>query len=319
MGTDLDPGSLSPARRDDLEQERLDLLDPELHLDPYATYAWLRANRPVSWDPTNELWGVSRYDDIVDIERRKDTFINSDQAKGGYRPNLPADPAMIGLDDPAHSERRHLVARRFTPRAAANWEDEARRVVNALLDGVEQGGGTAEIIDQLAAPLPAMMIGKLLGFDPERWPDLKRWSETTIALGGGPRYNSHAGRDRSIEFATAAAALAEEKRRCPADDVMSLWTSSDRRRLPDGRGDDLLRQPAPARRRRGDDAHRDRPHAAEPDRPPRPVGAAAERRRHHGRRRGVHPLRHPDPQHVPGRGDGRRGRRRQIPPGNSSC
>mgnify|MGYP006171932529 CR=1 FL=1 len=39
-------------------------------------------------------------DDVVDIERRKDTFISSDQNKGGYRPNLPADPALIGLDDP---------------------------------------------------------------------------------------------------------------------------------------------------------------------------------------------------------------------------
>jgi cytochrome P450 family 142 subfamily A polypeptide 1 len=225
MGTDL-LATLSPTRLTELEGERLDLLAPELHLDPYATYAWLRANRPVCWDPTNELWGVARYDDIVDIERQKELFVSSDQHKGGYRPNLPADPAMIGMDDPAHYERRSIVARRFTPRAAANWADEARRVVNELLDVVQAGGGTAEIVDQLAAPIPAMMIGKLLGFAPERWPDLKRWSETTIALGGGPRYNSAAGRDSIVEFATAAAELAEEKRRCPADDVMSVWTSA---------------------------------------------------------------------------------------------
>jgi cytochrome P450 family 142 subfamily A polypeptide 1 len=222
----IDVSGLTAERLAELEQERLDLLDADLHLNPYATYAWLRANRPVCWDPINELWGISRYDDVVDIERRKDTFISSDQNKGGYRPNLPADPALIGLDDPEHYERRSLVARRFTPRAAANWEDEARRVVNDLLDGVAAGGGNAEIIDQLAAPLPAMMIGKLLGFAPERWPDLKRWSETTIALGGGPRYNSTAGRESIVEFATAAAELAEEKRRCPADDVMTVWTSS---------------------------------------------------------------------------------------------
>ncbi len=225
MVTDL-LATLSPNRLAELEDERLDLLAADLHLDPYATYAWLRANRPVCWDPINELWGVSRYDDIVDIERQKELFISSDQHKGGYRPNLPADPAMIGIDDPAHYERRSIVARRFTPRAAANWEDEARRVVNELLDAVQAAGGTAEIVDQLAAPIPAMMIGKLLGFAPERWPDLKRWSETTIALGGGPRYNSVAGRESIVEFATAAAELAEEKRRCPADDVMTVWTSA---------------------------------------------------------------------------------------------
>ena len=40
------------------------------------------------WDETNELWVVTRYDDIVDIEKNKHVFINSDKDKGGYRPNI---------------------------------------------------------------------------------------------------------------------------------------------------------------------------------------------------------------------------------------
>ncbi|MET1041142.1 MAG: cytochrome P450, partial [Acidimicrobiales bacterium] len=69
----------------------IDLLDGALYVnDPYPTYAWMRANAPAYWDATNELWGISRYDDIVEIEKRKDVFVNSDTAKGGYRPNIPA-------------------------------------------------------------------------------------------------------------------------------------------------------------------------------------------------------------------------------------
>ena len=71
--------------------------------------------RPVYWDSNNELWGISRYDDILEIEKAKDVFINSDEEKGGYRPNLPADHSIIGIDDPLHTKRRKLVARRFTP------------------------------------------------------------------------------------------------------------------------------------------------------------------------------------------------------------
>jgi hypothetical protein len=37
----------------------------------------MRDNAPVYWDATNELWGITRYDDIVDVERRKDVFISS--------------------------------------------------------------------------------------------------------------------------------------------------------------------------------------------------------------------------------------------------
>jgi cytochrome P450 family 142 subfamily A polypeptide 1 len=206
----------------------IDLLDGEMYANgPYATYAWLRENAPLYWDATNELWGVSRYDDIVQIEKRKDVFISSDQEKGGYRPNMPADPALIGLDDPLHQKRRNLVSRRFTPRAVTAWEDDIRAKVTRLLDAVEAQGGTTEVVEQLAAPLPAMVIGKLLGFPDDMWPQLKSWSERTIALGGGPRYRNEDGAAAVMEFALASSDLYDAKKACPVDDVMSVWTAAE--------------------------------------------------------------------------------------------
>lgn len=213
----------------------IDLLDGDWYADgPYSDYAWMRDHAPLYWDPVNELWGVSRYADVVEIEKRKDVFINSDQNKGGYRPNIPADPAIIGLDDPVHHVRRNLVSRRFTPRAVSVWETIIREKVTSLLDAVQAKGGTAEVVADLAAPLPAMMIGRLLGFEEDRWPDLQRWSEQTIALGGGPRYMDEAGVLAATEFFMTAMELYEEKSRCPADDVMTVWTKSvvDGRPLP---------------------------------------------------------------------------------------
>ena len=211
-----------------MERLAVDLLAPELYGgDPYPTYAWMRANEPIYWDEVNELWGISRYDDIVEIEKRKDVFINSDQEKGGYRPNLPADNAIIGLDDPLHMKRRNMVSRRFTPRAANAWEDDIRAKVTGILDAVRDKGGSAEVINDVAAPLPAMMIGKLLGFDDADWPKLKHWSETTIALGGGPRYFNDEGMISAIEFAGAAAELFEAKKSCPADDIFSFYTTAE--------------------------------------------------------------------------------------------
>jgi cytochrome P450 family 142 subfamily A polypeptide 1 len=211
-----------------MERLAVDLLAPELYGgDPYPTYAWMRAKEPIYWDAANELWGISRYDDIVEIEKRKDVFINSDQEKGGYRPNLPADNAIIGLDDPLHMKRRNMVSRRFTPRAASAWEDDIRAKVTGILDAVRDNGGSAEVINDVAAPLPAMMIGKLLGFDEADWPKLKHWSETTIALGGGPRYFNDVGMISAIEFAGAAAELFESKKTCPADDIFSFYTTAE--------------------------------------------------------------------------------------------
>jgi cytochrome P450 family 142 subfamily A polypeptide 1 len=209
------------------EGRKIDLLDGAFYVDdPYGNYAWMREHAPAYWDGTNELWGMSRYDDIVEIEKRKDVFISSDQQKGGYRPNIPADDSIIGLDDPLHSKRRNVVSRRFTPRAVGAWTDDIRGKVNRLIDAVEANGGAAELIDDLAAPLPAMMIGKLLGFPEDAWRDLKRYSEETIQLGGGPRYMDQRGVDAAIEFGMRSVALFEEKKRCPMDDVMTIWTTA---------------------------------------------------------------------------------------------
>ena len=201
----------------------LDILDGDFYVnDPYSRYAWLRENSPCHWDSINELWVITRYDDIVAVEKNKRLFISSDRDKGGYRPNIPADQSIIGRDDPLHQARRTLVSRRFTPRAVQQWRGHITETVDELLDPVIERG-RAEIVDELAAPLPAKMIGLLLGFDDDLWPKLKHWSETSIATGGGPRYHTREGVEAVLEFAVACAELYTQKQGCPAGDVMSRW------------------------------------------------------------------------------------------------
>jgi cholest-4-en-3-one 26-monooxygenase len=201
----------------------IDLLDGDLYAgDPDPTYAWLREHAPVYRDETNSLWGISRYHDVVAIERDPVTFCSSQ----GYRPNLPADSSMIGDDDPRHQERRRLVARRFTPRAVSEGEDHVREVVTELLDGVVDQGG-CEIVEDLAAPLPAKVIGRLLGFADDEWAKVRWWSEKTIVGGGGPRYVTDSVTDAFADYCEHAARLAAERRACPVDDVFSTWVDAE--------------------------------------------------------------------------------------------
>ena len=216
-----------------VDRPEINLLDGEFYVNsPYEIFAWMRNNEPIFWDETNELWGVSRYDDIVSIERDKKRFISSDTKKGGYRPNIPADPSIIGLDDPHHAVRRNLVSRRFTPKAVLTWEEHIRETVKGLLDNVAKTG-RAEVISELAAPLPAQMIGLFLGFPNDMWPKLAEWSERSIALGGGPGYMNDEGITAVFEFADACSHLYESKKECPADDVMSKWVDTEIKGLND--------------------------------------------------------------------------------------
>jgi len=205
---------------------QIDLLNGHLYAaDPTATYRWLRERAPVYRDDINGLWGVSRYRDIVDVEKQTKRYSN----RNSFRPLPPAehdDRSMIGQDDPAHQDQRRLVARRFTPRAVGSHEDEIRAVVGGLIDEA-LALGSVDAVDALAAPLPAMMIAKYLGFGIDRWKDIQRWSTETIPLGGGPRYLNDTGLLAAFEFAAACAELIEEKRANPTDDMVSVWCHTD--------------------------------------------------------------------------------------------
>jgi cytochrome P450 family 142 subfamily A polypeptide 1 len=205
----------------------LDLVDGDFYVDnAYQRYAWFREHEPVAWDAANELWGFFRHADIVEVETRDDIFVNSDQVKGGYRPNLPADAAIIGLDNPLHAKRRHLVSRRFTPRAVALREDHVREIVTELLDAA-LAKGRVEIVGELASVLPARMIGWLLGFPDDAWPQLRDWSERTIVMGGGPRSLTRDGFTALREFRRSIQSLLAEKEGCPADDALTTWTTAE--------------------------------------------------------------------------------------------
>ena len=213
----------------------LDLLEGDSYVNgAYERYAWFREHEPVAWDETNELWGIFRHADVVEVETHDQVFISSDTAKGGYRPNIPADPAIIGLDNPLHAQRRKLVSKRFTPRAVTSREERVREVVVDLIDSA-LAKGAVDVVADLAAPLPARMIGWLLGFPDDAWPDLRDWSERTIMLGGGPRYMNDDGLAAFTEFMGAAAELYDERQRCPADDTMTTWTTAEIDGVPLGK------------------------------------------------------------------------------------
>jgi len=202
-----------------VDDRTIDLLDGYLYAgDPDATYAWLRAHAPVYRDETNGIWGISRYQDVLDCERRTTRYSSAH----GSRPNIDDSTSMINMDDPAHQQQRQLVARQFTPRAVKQIEDRVRAVATALIDSVAEAG-CCDVVHDLAAPLPAIVIGEKLGYPPELWPRVIYWSETTMLSGGGPRYMATSAMKAVEDFAVTTLGLIAERRRDPRDDLISLW------------------------------------------------------------------------------------------------
>ncbi|CAB4344966.1 MAG: cytochrome P450 [Actinobacteria bacterium] len=212
------------------ENPYVNLLDPQFYVDPWSSYRWLRANDPVFWDATHRIWGISRYEDIVEVEKNWKLYTSED----GSRPATDQrdDTSMINRDDPEHQQQRMLVARQFTPRAVKQIEGKIRSIVNELIDDVASSG-RCEAIESLASPLPAILIGDKLGFPRELWPKLREWSEVTMYESGQnppdgtPAAFSEVSTNAIMEFAAATIELIAERRKEPKDDLITIWATTE--------------------------------------------------------------------------------------------
>ncbi len=157
----------------------IDLMNGEFFAgDPFPAFAWMRQHAPAYYDEPNDIWGISRYADVRAVGQDPQTFSST----GGSRPDTPL-PYMIDMDAPEHRRRRRLVSAGFTPQAVRDREPRIREVCDEILDRVCEKGG-CDLVTDIAAPLPLVLIADMLGFDPKDWERLLEWSDTMLMSQG---------------------------------------------------------------------------------------------------------------------------------------
>jgi cytochrome P450 family 142 subfamily A polypeptide 1 len=160
----------------------IDLMDGAFYgREPHDAYAWMRANAPVYYDEANDLWAAASYDAVKTASIDTEAFSNA----GGIRPKSGQLPMMIDFDAPEHVRRRRLVSEGFTPKRVRAMEDNLRAVCDALIDKVCEKG-SCDFVKDIAAPLPIIVIGDMLGVAPEDRDDLLRWSDDMLKSQGSP-------------------------------------------------------------------------------------------------------------------------------------
>jgi cytochrome P450 family 142 subfamily A polypeptide 1 len=196
----------------------INLLDGAFYVDGARdAYAWMRQNAPAYFDEQCGLWALSRYDDVLGAERDAVTFSNA----GGSRPETGPLPWMIDLDAPDHHKRRKLVSRGFTPARVRASENRVVRICDDLIDTVcEQGG--CDFVDDLAAPLPMVVIGDMLGVPPEDRAQLLGWSDDLLGSLNGGDQRMEAAADAFGAFFAYAQHMIAARREAPADDLVSV-------------------------------------------------------------------------------------------------
>ena len=201
-------------------RDDIDLLDGAFYIDnPREKYAWLRANAPVYYDEPHNVWGIATYDTILAMEKDPKTFSNA----GGIRPDGGPIPMMIDMDDPEHWKRRKLVNKGFTPRRVRDSEEWIRDVCNEIIDSVCERG-ECDFVNDIAAPLPMILIGDMLGVEPKDRADLLRWSDDMVSSQSGNATPEQLEKAMmaSIGYAEFCSHAVAQRQAQPTDDLMSV-------------------------------------------------------------------------------------------------
>ena len=206
-------------------REDLNVLDGAWYAtEPHDDWEWMRRNAPAYHCPNSDTWAITRYDDVLAIEKDARTF----SSRRSPRPHGDPLPMMISMDDPQHRRRRGLVYHGFTPKRVAEHEDRIRTICTEILDKVcEQG--ECDFVWDIAAPLPLLLIADMLGFPPSTYDDLLRWSDDLIR---GTTVNDPAAAEAAAHAGLAfrefqLGVIADRRSKPPQDDLVSILCNAE--------------------------------------------------------------------------------------------
>ena len=217
-----------------------DFTDPDVLLQgiPVTEFAELRRTAPVWWNDQEEsifddggYWVITRHEDIKAISRNGDLW--STNRKGAVM-RLPdgvtgeqldlTKALLINHDAPEHTRLRKIVSRLFTPRSVAALEEKlavaAREIVGAAKEK-ESGDFVADI----AMSLPLLAIADLIGVPEADREKLFHWTNSIMNT-DDPDFDSDP-TTANAELMGYAYTMAEERRRCPADDIVTRLIQAD--------------------------------------------------------------------------------------------
>ena len=142
----------------------------------YAALAHLRANAPVCWvesEGFQPFWAITKYTDIMDIERQNDLFTNDPRPflqMAELDAKLRAErEAGVGLrtlihtDDPHHRDLRKVGADWFKPSALKALKERCDELAKIWVDRMAEIGPEMDFVQDISVNYPLYVILTLLG------------------------------------------------------------------------------------------------------------------------------------------------------------
>jgi cholest-4-en-3-one 26-monooxygenase len=221
-----------------------DFTDPDIYTTrvPTQELAELRRAAPVWWVAQRRgsagfddegYWAVTRHADIMTVSKTPEVYSSwENTALIRFQEGIEREAIemqryiLLNIDPPEHTKLRGIVSRGFTPRAIGNLRqaltERAERIVATALDS-----GTGEFVADVASELPLQAISELLGVPQEDRGKIFSWSNRMIGYDDRKLDEENDGMIAATEILGYSLAMAEERRGCPKDDLVTKLISAE--------------------------------------------------------------------------------------------
>ena len=172
---------------EDFDVSSAKLMQADEHWDYFAR---LRDEAPVHYCKDSMFgpyWSVTRFADIMEIEKNWQDFSSDLGITLGDRPEDFSTPNFIGMDPPKHDQQRQTVQGVVAPMNLKKMESLIRQRAVNILDSLPVGE-TFNWVDLVSVELTTQMLATIFDFPFEDRYKLTYWSDmaTSGELAGGP-------------------------------------------------------------------------------------------------------------------------------------
>jgi cytochrome P450 len=156
------------------------IASPAVRADPWALYRRLHRRGPIRPGPYG-TWLIASHAGVSQVLRHAATSVDESLAtEQGLVDRTGPFAAMMGrsllfTDPPDHTRLRRLVSHAFTPRTVEALRPRVEALVEDMLTRVRPAG-SADLLAELALPLPVAVICELLGVPQVERQRLFRWA-----------------------------------------------------------------------------------------------------------------------------------------------
>jgi cytochrome P450 len=205
----------------------------EAAVDPHPWLSAAREQQPVFYDETNDVWFVTRYEDVLEVLRQPVLFSNADANKFKaltpalaevYPDGHPGRHSMLKKDPPEHTRVRKLAQKAYTPKIINAMEPRIRRRCDDLVDAFINDDH-CDYVAQFSRILPVQVVADITGAPLDLADDFVMWGQDYFALvEGAPELTPEREADiaqrgeRTLDWMRA---FIEDRRRNPQEDLTS--------------------------------------------------------------------------------------------------